>query len=254
MADYPWLYCNLFVIYEPLQDLSYSRHAFVIQTGRSSSKLAKDSLGGGDLYRVSHRSYTLCTVSQTHIDVLGRGLVLSVADSAILLDDHSPAAVPVTHASSPAVVLGERRVAHEEGLAVLGAAVDLAPGVHDERVVGGDDDDLVDALGGQLLLVLQVGRDVHGLAAGGEGAGDGDEDDLLAGELLAGVVGLREAAGGGGGVGDGSPAVGGAVSAECIVLFCLIMDAGCLLELDVRGELVASLDGSHCDDLVGDVG
>lgn len=149
------------------------------------------------------------------------------------------------------MVLGERRVAHEEGLAVLGAAVDLAPGVHDERVVGGDDDDLVDALGGQLLLVLQVGRDVHGLAAGGEGAGDGDEDDLLAGELLAGVVGLREAAGGGGGVGDGSPAVGGAVSAECIVLFCLIMDAGCLLELDVRGELVASLDGSHCDDLVG---
>jgi hypothetical protein len=29
------------------------------------------------------------------------------------------------------------------------------------------------------------------------------------------------------------------------------VDAGCLLELDVRGELVASLDGSHCDDLVG---
>ena len=28
------------------------------------------------------------------------------------------------------------------------------------------------------------------------------------------------------------------------------MDAGCLLELDVRGELVASLNGGHCDDLV----
>jgi hypothetical protein len=48
---------------------------------------------------------------------------------------------------------------------------------------------------------------VHGLAAGGEGAGDGDEDDLLAGELLAGVVGLGKAAGGGGGVGDRGPAV-----------------------------------------------
>ena len=147
------------------------------------------------------------------------------------------------------MVLGEGRVAHEEGLAVLGAAVDLAPSVHDERVVGGDDDDLVNALGGQLLLVLQVGRDVHGLAAGGEGAGDGDEDDLLAGELLAGVVGLREAAGGGGGVSDGSPAGEGAVSAECVVLFYLWVDACCLLELDVRGELVASLDGSHCDGL-----
>ena len=91
---------------------------------------------------------------------------------------------------------------------------------------------------------------MHGLAAGGEGAGDGDEDDLLAGELLAGVVGLREAAGGGGGIGDGSPAVRGAVSAECIVFFYSWVDACCLLELDVRGELVASLDGSHCDDLV----
>lgn len=187
--------------------------------------------------------------SQTHIDILGRSLVLSVADSAILLNNHSPAAIAITHTSSPAVVLGERRVTHEEGLAVLGAAVDLAPGVHDEGVVGGDDDDLVDALGGQLLLVLQVGRDMHSLAAGGECTGDRDEDDLLAGELLAGVVGLREAAGGRGGVSDGSPAVGGAVSAECIVLLYLWVDAWCLLELDVRGELVASLDGSHCDDL-----
>ena len=143
--------------------------------------------------------------------------------------------------------LGEGRVAHEQDLAVLGAAVDLAPGVHDEGVVGGDDDDEVDALGGELVLVLEVRRDVHGLAARGESAGDGDEDDLLAGELLGGVVGLREAAGGGGGVGDGSPAVGGAVSAECIALFYSWMDAWCLLELDVRGELVASLDGSHCE-------
>ena len=200
--------------------------------------------------KISHHTSQAYATPQTHVDILGRSLVLSVADSAILLNNHSPATVAVTHTSSPAVVLGERRVAHEEGLAVLGAAVDLAPGVHDERVVGGDDDDLVDALGGQLLLVLQVGRDVNGLAAGGEGARDGDEHDLLAGELLAGVVGLGKAAGGGGGVGDGGPAVGGVVSAECIALCCSWMDACCLLELDVRGELVASLDGSHCDDLV----
>lgn len=164
-----------------------------------------------------HSSHAVYDISQSHINILRRSLVLSIADSAILLNNHSPAAVAVAHTSSPAVVLRERRVAHEEGLAVLGAAVDLAPGVHDEGVVGGDDDDLVDALGGQLLLVLQVGRDVHGLAAGGEGAGDGDEDDLLAGELLAGVVGLGKAAGGGGRVGDRGPAVGGVVSAECIV-------------------------------------
>lgn len=148
-------------------------------------------------------------VSQTHVDILRRSLVLSVADSAILLNNHSPPAVPVTHTSSPAVVLGEGRVAHEESLAVLGAAVDLAPSVHDEGVVGSNDDDLVDALGSELLLVLEVRRDVHGLAAGSESAGDGDEHDLLAGELLAGIVRLREAAGGRAGVGDGGPAVGG---------------------------------------------
>jgi hypothetical protein len=146
-------------------------------------------------------------VHQTYLNILGRGLVLSVADGAILLNDHSPPAVPVAHARVPAVVLGERRVAHEEGLAVLGAAVDLAPGVHDEGVVGSDDDNLVDALGSELLLILEVGRDVHGLAAGSESAGDGDEHDLLAGELLARVVRLGEAAGGRAGVGDGGPAV-----------------------------------------------
>lgn len=33
----------------------------------------------------------------------------------------------------------------------------------------------------------------------------------------------------------------------------LRMDAVCLLELDVRRELLASLDRSHCDCLVGGV-
>jgi len=159
---------------------------------------------------VSHHSYhTAYNISTTYLNILGRSLVLSIANSAILLNNHSPTAVAVAHARSPAMVLGERRVAHEKSLAVLSAAVDLAPSVHDERVIGSDDDDLVDALGRELLLVLEVGRDVHGLAAGGESAGDGDEDDLLAGELFAGVVGLREAAGGGARVGDRGPAVGG---------------------------------------------
>lgn len=49
MKDFSFLYCDLFLIYEPLQDLSCSRHIFVVQTGRSSLKLAEDSLGGGDL-------------------------------------------------------------------------------------------------------------------------------------------------------------------------------------------------------------
>ena len=221
---------------------------FAVQPGRSSLKLAEDSLGGGDLYiRLATIHLIHFTTSQAHLNILRRSLVLSIADSAILLNNHSPTAVPVTHTSSPAMVLRERRVAHEESLAVLSAAVDLAPSVHDERVVGSDHDDLVDAFGGKLLLVLKIRRDVHGLAAGSESAGDGDEDDLLAGELLAGVVGLREAASGGGGVGDGGPAVRRLCQRSALCSNKEVVDAGCLLELYVRGELVASLDGSHCD-------
>ena len=52
--------------------------------------------------------------------------------------------------------------------------------MHDESIVDSNHNDLVDALGSELLLVLEVGRDVHGLAGGGESAGNGDEDDLLA--------------------------------------------------------------------------
>jgi len=186
---------------------------FHLHVASSDLELAEDSLGGGDLCNKSLATIRLLPDAlkqekETHINILRRSLVLRVANSAILLDDHRPPAVPVAHASRPAVVLGERRVAHEQHLAVLGAAVDLAPGVHDEGVVGGDDDDEVDALGRELLLVLEVRRHVHGLAAGRESAGHGDQHDLLAGELFGSVVRLREAAGGWARVGDGGPARG----------------------------------------------
>jgi hypothetical protein len=46
-------------------------------------------------------------------------------------------------------------------------------------VIGGDEDDLVDALGLELVLVLDVRDDVLLLARGRKCAGDGDNDDLL---------------------------------------------------------------------------
>jgi hypothetical protein len=46
--------------------------------------------------------------------------------------------------------------------------VDLAPAVEDELVVVGDEGDNVDALGLELLELLDVGREVVGGAAGGE--------------------------------------------------------------------------------------
>ena len=67
-------------------------------------------------------------------------------------------------------------------------AVGLAPGAHDEGIVVGQDGNNVNTLGtelGELLLVL---GDVVGRADGSEGTGEGEEDDLLVGPLLGGVV------------------------------------------------------------------
>lgn len=76
-------------------------------------------------------------------------------------------------------------------------------------VVGGDEDDLVDALGLEVVQLGEVGGHVGDLAGWGEGAGDGDEDYFLGGEFFAGVVLDADAAGGdvevagGGDVGEG---------------------------------------------------
>lgn len=176
---------------------------------------------------------------QTYLNLLRRGLVLSVADGAILLDDHGPPAVPVAHAGVPAVLLGEAGVAHEVDLGVRGAAVDLAPRAHDEGVIAGNDNDEVDTLGLKLVQVLKVGRDVEGLAARSESAGDRDEDDPLAGELLAGIVGLRKAAGGGVRVGDGSPA---AIAVSKVRGGCTMQDT--YSNLTSEGNLSPALRGA----------
>jgi hypothetical protein len=52
--------------------------------------------------------------------------------------------------------------------------VGLAPGGHDEGVVVGEEDDLVDALGLELVDVGQVRGQVGDVAGRGEGAGDRD--------------------------------------------------------------------------------
>ena len=107
-----------------------------------------------------------------NLNILKLSLILSIADRAILLDNHSPAtsAVALVGASLPAVVLGEESLAvgeHEEVLA-LWDAIDLAPSVEDKFVVVGDEGDNVDALGLEFLELLDVRRKVVGGAAGGE--------------------------------------------------------------------------------------
>jgi hypothetical protein len=113
------------------------------------------------------------SLDRRNLHILQLSLILSITDRTILLNNHSPAtsAVTLVRASLPAIVLGEESLAvgeHEEVLA-LGDVVDLAPSVEDELVVVGDEGDNVDALGLEFLELLDVGREVVGGAAGGEG-------------------------------------------------------------------------------------
>ena len=67
-------------------------------------------------------------------------------------------------------------------------AVGLAPGAHDEGIVVGQDGNNVNTLLTDLRELLLVLGDVVGRADGSEGTGEGEEDDLLVGPLLGGVV------------------------------------------------------------------
>lgn len=143
---------------------------------------------------VSSHSGQRQRVLHTYIDLADPALLLGIRDGAILLDDHGIPGVPVRGLLGvPPNLMRELGlgIAHEQDLVGALDAVDFGPGAHDPCVVEADHDDLVDALGGDLVELLNVWRDVVGLAARGEGTRNRDEDDFLAGKLLAGVVGLR---------------------------------------------------------------
>lgn len=73
-------------------------------------------------------------------DLLWVALILSIADSAVFLNNHGPATITL-RAERPAVSLAEGSlcIAHEEGLAVLRNAIDLGPSTHDESIIGSND-------------------------------------------------------------------------------------------------------------------
>jgi hypothetical protein len=126
------------------------------------SEPGKDGIRGRDLVKLSMLPGPPNVGASTHLDLPRAGLILGVADGAILLDDHGPAAGPVAHAGLPSIVLAELGlgVAHEVDLFVLVHAVDASPGAHDEGIVGGNDDDEVHALLEQLVKVVDIGRDL----------------------------------------------------------------------------------------------
>ena len=162
-----------------------------------------------------------------------------------MIEDHSPATVAVAHTRRPTVLLGEKGlgIAKEKDIVVLDA-IDLAPGVHDPAVVACNGSNDVNALLLELLGLCNVRREMVCLAAWGEGAGNGEEDDLLVRPFLAGIVFLGTTADGRVAVGDGCPS---ARRKYNVSVNSKSFDGERssirlhLLELDALGELVANL-------------
>lgn len=116
-----------------------------------------------------------------------RRLTSSVGDLAVVNDNGVTASAALL--VSPANALRELGVGvGEEENVVVGDLVGLTPGAHDEGIVVGKDGNNVDTLLADLRELLNVLGDVVGGADGGEGTGEGEEDDLLVGPLLGGVV------------------------------------------------------------------
>lgn len=182
----------------------------------------------GDIYAATQLQLGQDTESTRGLNALGVVVLGGVGDLAVVNDDGEAASslieVPADAAGELGILVG-----HEEN-AVVGDTVGLGPAVHDEGIVEGNNDDLVNALGLDLVDVLGVGRNVGAGAGGGESTGDGDEDDLLVLELLAGVVGNGSTA---------SRELGDLRGGR---------DVG---EEDTLGEVVAGLELSHFGCVVG---
>ena len=69
--------------------------------------------------------------SCTYADLCRALLVLGVADGTVLLDDHGPATVAVTHTSSPTVLLGEESLG--VGKHELRECVSISTGIHQDN-------------------------------------------------------------------------------------------------------------------------
>lgn len=62
---------------------------------------------------------------------------------------------------------------------VVGNTVGLGPAAHDKGVIYSDDNNLINALGLDLIDVFQVGRNVRARASRCEGTWDRDKNNLL---------------------------------------------------------------------------
>ena len=97
-----------------------------------------------------------------------------------------PMPVPSRRSRGPAFFDEIGVAVGDEADACLAAPL-LGPGAHHPGVVGGEHDDLVDALGKDRVAVLQEAGQMVAMAGRREGAGHADQHDLAAGKDLVGA-------------------------------------------------------------------
>lgn len=103
-----------------------------------------------------------------------------------VVQQHCP---PSGSASScPSQALGEPGIGVGQEDHIIAHPIGLAPGTHDERIVGGHDRYHVDPLALEVPETLQITGQVLDGARRRKGPGDRKQDDLLVGPFLGGVV------------------------------------------------------------------
>jgi hypothetical protein len=135
------------------------------------------------------------------LDALGVVILGGVNDLAIVNDESETARslpqVPADAARELGIVIGHeelRELAVYFKLrifrtcnSVISNTVGLGPTMHNEGIVDSNYDDLVNALGLDLINVLDVRRNMRATTGGGESTRDGDKDNLLVLELCSSV-------------------------------------------------------------------
>jgi len=94
-------------------------------------QLRQNSVRAGNLFEVSIVSKIICTrLSYSHLPWVG--FAFSVLYDSVLVDDHCPATIPISHTSGPSMILREERlcIAEEELCDVVSVYFTLLRSMH----------------------------------------------------------------------------------------------------------------------------
>jgi hypothetical protein len=129
----------------------------------------------------------------------GTGLLLNIGDF-VVVNNNGVSGSALTKASSRKIngeanSLRERSVTIGSKNQLISTTKRLTPGSLHKGIVGREDDNVVNPLGLDFIDLLDKRWNVVGSAGGGESARNRDNDNLLVGKLLFGIVNSRNTAG-----------------------------------------------------------